>query len=274
MPRLPLALPVQDPLTITMNGFNTLRRRFNMQKFLIGICILLAASAARAESNLFEQHPFKLVYKAQNNYISAGTATLSLIKEESGWLLRLATSPNSIARMAGVGKIEEKTLLSAAAPPFKALSYSYKDKKRNSNSFSALVSDNGAEIVITKSDQTITVPTSDPLVSDRLSATLAVANELHVNPDFDKLTFAVLHRNGVRGLVYKNLGTQLIELDSNTVEAYLVESGRPGSSRKTRTWFAALDETVKSQRPLPVKIEQYKNNDLILRLLLTDFDLK
>ena len=257
-----------------MNGFNTLRRRLNIQKFLIGICILLAASTTRAESKPFELHPFELQYKAQNNYISAGTATLSLIEEEDGWLLRLATSPNSIARMAGVGKIEEKTLLSAAAPPFKALSYSYKDKKRNSNSFSALVSDNGAEIVITKSDQTITVPTSDPLVSDRLSATLAVATELHVNPDFDKLTFAVLHRNGVRGLVYKNLGTQLIELDNSTVEAHLVESGRPGSSRKTRTWFAALDETVKSQRPLPVKIEQYKNNDLILRLLLTDFDFK
>ena len=257
-----------------MNGLNTLQRRRNMQKFLIGICIFLATSTTRAESKPFELHPFKLQYKAQNNYISAGTATLSLIKEDSGWLLRLATSPNSIARMAGVGKIEEKTLLSANAPPFKALSYSYKDNKRKSNSFSALVSNNGAEIVITKSDQTIKVPTSDRTVSDRLSATLAVATELHVNPDFDKLNFAVLHRNGVRDLANKNLGTQSIKVDNNTVAAYLVESGRPGSSRKTKTWFAVLDETTKNQIPLPVKIEQYKNNDLILRLLLIDFDLK
>ena len=224
---------------------------------------MLAASTTRAESKPFELHPFELQYKAQNNYISAGTATLSLIEEEDGWLLRLATSPNSIARMAGVGKIEEKTLLSANAPPFKALAYSYKDNKRKSNSLSALASDTGAEIVITKSDQTITVPTNDRTVSDRLSATLAVATELHVNPNFDKLTFAVLHRNGVRDLVNKNLGTQLIKVNDNTFSAYLVESGRPGSSRKTRTWFAALDETVKSQRPLPVKIEQYKNLSLI-----------
>ncbi len=175
--------------------------------------------------------------------------------------------------MAGVGKVVETTVLNAIDPPFKAISYSYADSKRKRKSYSAALSDSGDEIVITRSDQTITIPASEGSVIDRLSATLAVSSELTVNPDFESLKFTVLDRNGVRDMVFNNLGKETIKLGKNTIDTYVVESGRPGSSRITRTWFASIGDTEKKHRPLPVKIEQYKNNDLVLRLSLIKYTL-
>ena len=248
-----------------MIGIYTLRNRPDIQRLFIGIFILFAASTAQAELR-----PFKLQYQAENDFISAGTATLSLVKEQRGWVMRLATSPSTLVRMAGVGKIVETTLLSANEPPFKAVSYSYNDSKRKRKSFSAVRTNSGENIVITRSDQTITVSTSDQIVSDRLSAILAVAKELYLKPNFKTLDFTVLDRNGVRKLVFKNLGLQSINLGDSSIDTYVVESGRPGSSRTTRTWFASLDKTLEKQIPLPVKIEQYKNDDLIVRLSLVE----
>jgi len=251
--------------------------------FATGFCILLVASTAHAQT---ESPSFQIQYAAENDYISAGTASWSLIKDANRWVMRLSTSPTRLIRLAGVGKIVETTVLSAPEPPFKVISYSYSDSKRKRKNYSAVASNTDDEIVITRRDKTITVPMSEVAVIDRLSATLMVATELTVNPDFDSLNISVLDRNGVRDMIFHNLGLETIKLGKKTFDTYVVESGRPGSSRKTRTWFASMGSPDSSsrdssspdsnspdsnRRPLPVKIEQYKNQELVLRLSLVKY---
>lgn len=246
--------------------FNTATIKPAVLGLISGICILLVTTATYAQS---DASSFEIQYAAENDYITAGTASWSLTKDDNHWVMRLATSPSRLIRMAGVGKVVETTVLTAPKPPFKAITYNYSDSKRKRKNYSATLSDADDKIVITRSDQTITVPVSGGAVIDRLSATLAVASELTVNPTFESLSIRVLDRNGVRDMIFNNLGKEKIKLGKKTIDTYVVESGRPGSSRKTRTWFGTLGDI--DQRPLPVKIEQYKNQELVLRLSLIKF---
>jgi hypothetical protein len=214
---------------------------------------------------------FQIQYEAENDYLSAGTASWSLTQQDSGWVLQLTTSPSRLVRLAGVGKIVETAVLHAPEPPFKAIAYSYKDSKRKKKNYSAALAKDTDEIVITRADQSIVIPAGDTGVIDRLSATLAVSTELTRNPEFNSLQFKVLDRNGVRDMVFHNIGVETIRLGKQTYVSHLIESSRPGSSRKTRTWFAPVGNTEDRQRLLPVKIEQYKKDSLVLRMSLSNY---
>lgn len=235
---------------------------------VVFVWVLLTTSSVRAE-----QQAFQIQYEAANDYVSAGTANWSMVEGDSGWVMQLSTSPSRLVKLAGVGKIVETTVLSAPEPPFQAISYSYTDSKRKRKNFHASRSETSEEITIVRPDKTISVPVDGNIIIDRLSATLAVATELATNPNFQHLQFKVLDRNGVRDMEFNNLGREQIKLEKLTFDAFVVESGRPGGKRKTRTWFAVIGDSKKSQRPLPVKIEQYKNNELVLRLSLTKYTL-
>jgi len=263
-----LAKQVLDPLTVNMTCSHTLSSSLVIRAVFVTICILLVTTVVRANPK-----SFSIQYVAENDYISAGTATWSMGKDSSGWVMRLSTSPSRLVRLAGVGKIMETTILSTPQPPFYAISYRYTDSKRKSKNYSASPSETTDEIVIVRSDKTLSVPADDAVVIDRLSATLTVAAELTQNPAFQTLQFKVFDRNGIRDMEFKNRGKETIRLGSKSFDAYIVESGRPNSSRKTKTWFGLVGDSAAAQRLLPVKIEQFKNNELVLRLSLTKYKL-
>jgi len=229
-----LAKQVLDPLTVNMTCSHTLSSSLVIRAVFVTICILLVTTVVRANPK-----SFSIQYVAENDYISA----------------------------------METTILSTPQPPFYAISYRYTDSKRKSKNYSASPSETTDEIVIVRSDKTLSVPADDAVVIDRLSATLTVAAELTQNPAFQTLQFKVFDRNGIRDMEFKNRGKETIRLGSKSFDAYIVESGRPNSSRKTKTWFGLVGDSAAAQRLLPVKIEQFKNNELVLRLSLTKYKL-
>jgi len=236
--------------------------RRNIHALILFLSLLFAPTLILAQS-------FEIKYKASNDHFSAGWAYWSLTQDGSGWKMRLTTAPNRLARVAGVGKIAETAVLTSPIPPFNATSFSHINSKRESKNFTTTLAEAG-KIVVERTDQTTTVPVTEGIVIDRLSVILTVASELQTNPQFEKLTFKVLDRHGARDMVFNNLGKEKINFQQRNVEAYVVESRRPGSSRKTKTWFSNLNELT-DDRLLPIKIEQYKNKKLVLRLSLSKF---
>ena len=103
-----------------------------------------------------------------------------------------------------------------------------------------------------------------------MSVTLTIAAELEKNPQFESMTFKVLDRYGARDMVFNNLGTEKIKFRKKSVDAYLVESRRLGSSRTTRTWYSTIANTANGKL-LPIKIEQYRKSKLVIRLSLSNF---
>lgn len=241
-----------------------------LQRLKFCILILLFYSATALAKT--ETGSFQIEYTAENNYLSAGTATWSLQKKNSDWVMQLSTSPSRLVRLAGVGKVVETSVLNDLEPPFQASSYRYTDSKRKRKNYAATISATGNEIEIVRPDQTLSIPVNGIVVIDRLAATLAVARHLESDPKFKSLEFKVLDRNGVRDMVCTNLGTETLTLGKASFSAFIVENSRPGSTRKTRTWFGKIDEDSK-QRLLPIKIEQYKGKELVLRLSLKHYTL-
>lgn len=234
--------------------------------FALAVAMLILAASTRAQA---EPRPFTLRYSAENSYLTAGTATLSLAKSEQGWTLTLATKPTRLVRMAGVGKVIETAVLASAEPLFQVTSYSFYDSKRKKKNYSAVLSADADAYVIERHDQNINVSIGEEAIIDRLSAILKIAVQLLDDPEFEQVQYKVLEPNGLRDVVFKNLGQQTISVAGKQMPCYLVESGRPGSSRITRTWFAALNNDEKSLTP--VRMEQYKKDELTLRFSLLQY---
>jgi hypothetical protein len=249
-----------------LRSLYTLWNQPRLTLFALALVTLALSVSPRA---LAEPGPFTLRYSAENSYLTAGTATLSLAKSEQGWTMTLATKPTRLVRMAGVGKVIETAVLASAEPPFKVSSYSFYDSKRKKKNYSAILSTDENAYVIERHDKNINVPIGEEAIIDRLSATLKIAAQLQVDPQFERVQYKVLEPNGLRDVVFKNLGQQTISVASKQMQCYLVESGRPGSSRVTRTWFAALNNDTKSLTP--VRMEQYKKDELTLRFSLIQY---
>ena len=230
--------------------------------FFLGLLVLPLTTHAQS---------FEIKYSASNDHVSAGSAYWTLTQEESAWTMRLTTAPNRLARVAGVRKFVETAVLASPEPPFKAISFNHTNSKRKSKNFSATVNKDRNKIVVERPDQTLVVPINEGTIIDRLSVTLTVAAELETNPQFETLSYKVLDKHGARDMVFNNLGIEKVKFKKRVIEAYIVESRRPGSSRTTRTWFSAIDDSAANGRLLPIKIEQYKKAKLVLRLTLSKF---
>jgi len=212
--------------------------------------------------------PFAAKYAVENDYLSAGSAYLKLNSiDNGGYEFSFYTKPSGFLRMMKKGKITERALLPAISTTFESTYYRYEDKSNAGKSFETTFDRQKKTATIQQNGEAKTVAISDK-VTDRLSMMLTVMNRIAEQPDFNTLQIDELASNGVKSMEFTNRGLEDQTGFFGTIAAARIHNQREGSARETLTWFAA-DPT--SGAVVPVKIEQYKSGELVLRLKLTAF---
>lgn len=228
------------------------------------ICSL--ASPATAS----EMRSFAASYVAENDYITGGIAYLTLTpgKEHNGYDLILQTKPTGLLKWNKKGHVRQHAVL-ATIDPFTSISYRYTnrgDKKRNYTA-TFLREDNQASVDY--AGKVTTVPLKSR-ITDRLSMMLAIMLKLGDSPDFAAVEFDVLDGLRIRKMTFDNLGPENLRTSLGNLDTVRIHRRRENSNRETVSWFATLPN---SNNVIPVKIEQFKNGKLSLRLKITDFKL-
>jgi len=223
-------------------------------------------TAAAASAAVIE--PFTATYTVGNNVLTAGTATLSLQNEGFDWTYSIKTKPTGIFKFAGKGKIEEISVIDIRNEDDKLvvypLSYSFRQDNEKKRAVDAWFDWGKSEVTHQYRGTETVQEFSEPLV-DRLSATLVVMDRL--SEGFDEMKLPVFDTGRVKTVVFVNEGTTTLSTKLGKLQTIKIRNHNEGNDRRhTRTWFAPeLDYA-------PVRIEQYKRNDLVVRFTLRALD--
>ncbi len=231
----------------------------------VTLCVLLTTASADEPGRV---RPFSAKYTIENNYITAGVAYLSLQSDsDNNFDLLLQTKPKGVFKWTSKGHLLEHAKLPAIDQPYNSISYLYQDKGNKTRNYSAMFSRNSNEAQVEKAGQTTTI-NIDETVTDRLSMMLVVMNELQNNNTFSSIDVRVLDESKIRTMTFTNRGRDTVETELGNLPAIRIHRGGANSNRETVSWFSAMAE---QSTLVPVKIEQFKNGKLTLRLELIEF---
>jgi len=208
--------------------------------------------------------PFDVNYDVGNNLINAGSATLSLTNSDGLWQYSLNTKPKGIFKLAGKGRLKETSVFELV-PIDKGVQiqpqiYAYRQDKERSRSVDAQF-DWSAKTLSWQRKGKEGTETLSTKTLDRLSVTLAVMNALR--HDFTTLELPVFDNGRIKTMLFINQGKVVLDTRLGKIETLQVRSqNKAGGSRHTDTWFAPSLDYV------PVRIEQFKRDELIARLSL------
>lgn len=236
------------------------------QSLLLFSCLLISPISAQSET-IHEQGiaPFEVVYEVGNNMISAGSAKLSLKKEDDDWIYRLSTKPTGIFKLTGKGRVQEVSIIDMAQSgdslQLHPKKYTYRQDKEHRRSIDAFFDWSNSQLTWTKRGETVTKKFSEPVL-DRLSVTLAVMHALRSG--FEEKQMQVFDNGRIKTMQFVNEGIEVLDTKLGDIETIRVRSSqiKKNSSRYSLTWFAPSLDYV------PIKIEQYKRNKLVARLSL------
>jgi len=233
------------------------------------VASLFAGSIAAAEEVVLRAEDlsaFEVSYTVGNDLLSAGSATLSLTEQDAGlWIYQLRTRPTGVFKLTGKGNIEETALLQfeEREEGFALLprSYTYRQDDEKRRAVDATFDREDGKLIWSRRGETGEFELDEPVL-DRLSVTLAVMSALRQGEE--RTEYQVFDSGRLKAVIFEDEGTETLDTSMGTLETVRVlRSNAEGSSRSTVTWFApSLDF-------MPVKIEQYKRDDLVARLTLT-----
>jgi len=210
--------------------------------------------------------PFNLTYSVGNNMISAGSATVTLVQKENKWTYSLKTSPSGVVKLIGKGKIDEishfELVDNDGMQTLRTDTYSYRQDNEAKRSVDAQFNWTDNELTFQYRGEETTETFAEPVV-DRLAVTLLIIDQLK-SEDFKEIEYQVFDKGRVKSVLFANEGAESIQTSMGEIDTIRVRSNTSGgSTRHTYTWFApSLDY-------IPVKIENYKRDDLVARLTLT-----
>lgn len=211
---------------------------------------------------------FSAEYTVENDYITGGNATLSLLKNSEGSFdFVLQTLPTGIFKWTGKGNIREHAVLPNLTHPFESIRYNYTDKGDPDRNYQIDFNRNGNEFSITRGGQTA-IETLKSGTLDRLSVTLVILHEIQQNTDLSTIEANILSGDQAQKIVFANQGTEIVETGLGAKEAIRIHKKRQASNRKTIIWLASV---TSNGQVIPVKIEQFKRDKLTMRLILTKF---
>ena len=211
---------------------------------------------------------FSAEYTVENDYITGGDATLSLLENNEGLFdFVLQTLPTGIFKWTGKGNIREHAILPNLTYPFESIRYNYTDKGDSDRNYQIDFNRNGSEFSITRNSQTA-IESLKPGTLDRLSVTLVILHEIQQNPDLSTIEANILSGDQAQKIVFSNEGTETVETGLGEKEAIRIHKKREASNRRTIIWLAPV---TPNGQVIPVKIEQFKRDKLTMRLMLTKF---
>lgn len=227
------------------------------------IFLLLGLYANTASA---EVTPFAAVFSVGNDTFNAGDAKLTLVQNDGVWNYSLITAPKGIFKLAGKGYIAEKSELTITdgegGPKFKTDVYSYRQDEETKRSVDATFDWNEDSVTYTRRGETKTLQLEEPIM-DRLSVTLAVMETL--KGGFDTAEFTVFDNGSIETIKFINEGKEELTTKMGSFETIRVRrENAKGSSRHSMVWFAPLLDYI------PVRLEQYKRDELVARMSLVD----
>jgi len=235
---------------------------------VLGTSLFAGAVSAQDEVLLRAQDlsPFEVTYTVGNDLLSAGSATLALVEQDAGlWTYTLRTRPTGVFKLTGKGNIEETSLLEFPERDdgfaLQPRSYTYRQDEEKRRAVDATFDREAGVLEWTRRGKNGEFPLDEPVL-DRLSVTLAVMSALRQGEQ--RTQYQVFDSGRLKTVIFEDEGTETLETSLGTLETVRVlRSNADGSSRSTVTWFApTLDY-------MPVKIEQFKRDELVARLTLT-----
>lgn len=236
--------------------------------FLLTGLSLLATPVFANQSEVKTLKPFIAKYVAENNYITGGKATLSLIQNDKGnFDFTLQTTPTGIFKWTGKGNIREHAELPQLTKPFESVNYTYTDRGDSDRSYKIVFDRSNSEFNFRNKGKTATHPLPASTL-DRLSVTLAVMHEANQNKNFSSISVQSLDKTRTQQIIFNNSGTDQISTSLGKVSALRINKERDSSNRDTIIWLAQLDG---AELFIPVKIEHFKRGKLTLRLIITSF---
>ncbi len=233
--------------------------------FVTCICLFVPWQTTFAESDK-PLKTFRAQYSVENDYITAGNATVSLLKNSEGSFdFIIQTSPRGIFKWSGKGKIREHSVLPSLAHPFESVRYSYTDKGDSDRNYQIDFDRKNNKFSTTRGTKTV-VDSLEPGTLDRLSMTLLLLHEFQNNANFSTFEAKIQRRSRVQKIVFTNEGSERIDTGSWETDATRINIKREASNRKTIMWLAT---TTADSQVIPIKIEQFRHDKLTMRLNLT-----
>lgn len=234
---------------------------------VILITALLSVSSATATAQTIMPEdiaPFDVSYEVGNNLINAGSARLSLTNSKGLWQYSLSTKPKGIFKLTGKGRIQETSTFELAdvdnGVQIQPQVYAYRQDDERNRSVDATFDWAGDTLTWQRRGEEGTEPLDDKTL-DRLTVTLAVMNALR--HEFTTLEVPVFDNGRIKTMLFTNEGTVKLDTRLGKIDTVRVRSqNKDGGSRHTNTWFAPSLDYV------PVRIEQFKRDELIARLSL------
>ena len=254
--------------TVKNMAVNTASVAASVTRPLFTTALLICAFSANTVS---AQHlepgdiaPFEAVYEVGNNLIKAGTAKLSLTRNNDLWTYTLKTSPRGVLKLAGKGKIEEQSTFRIQREDGELLiePQTYRFRQDNEKRRQVDATFDWQNRTMTHSYRGIEeTETFDEPVIDRLSATLLMMNLLRHG--FESAELQVFDTGRMKSVAFNNIGMETLDTPLGEIETFRVINNKVDDDvRRTTTWFApSLDY-------IPVKIEQLKRGKLVARLNL------
>ena len=255
---------VVSPLT----GKQHVRQSFVASVILAITLIGGALSTTPAAAQYVEPEdiaPFEIVFSVGNNIMNAGTAKLVLSREKDFWSYGLTTRPRGLLKLAGKGHIREFSTLRFADVDgdlqFQTQTYLYRQDKEKRRSVDARFDWDTRSITYKYRGKESTETFEQPVI-DRLSSTLLMMETLR-NGDFRSFVLKVFDSGEIKDVAFTHDGVETLDTPLGKIETIrIVNKNGSDGSRETITWFAPSLDFV------PVKIENRKNGDLVVRLKL------
>lgn len=249
-----------------MNSMNNAAlRTFNKAMLTAGVACLFTMSNVNAQTiEAGDIAPFEVVYEVGNHLINAGTAQLSLSREGDLWTYSLNTKPRGILKLAGKGKINEKSTIRISELDGELViqpqTYTFRQDDERRRAVDAVFDWNSRTIAYVYRGEETTEKFEAPLI-DRLSATLLMMNALR--HDFESAQLQVFDTGRIKTVAFTNTGTETLDTPLGKIDTIRVTNANAtGGSRQTTTWFAPTLDYV------PVRIEHRKRGELVARLTL------
>lgn len=221
----------------------------------------LTGAAAMADNGV-QLTAFEARYKVRMSGLR-GRMTMSLARTDGQYQAQSLLKPKGLASVFAGGELLESVSFDIAEDRVRPLQYTLRDKIARNDESGALNFDWSAGTATGEHDGKPLNYDIDPLTLDRLSLQYALMLDLLHGRSAPSYT--MLDGDRRKTITISQAGDQTIKVPFGRFEVREVRHQNQGSSRRT-VLYCARDLGY-----LPVRIEQYKNDDLRVRAELFDY---
>jgi hypothetical protein len=209
--------------------------------------------------------PFTSSYAVAWNGITAGTATLDLVRESGDrYVYRSRIVAYGLFRIVFPDPIVQSSTLTLEGDTLQPLEYSASDGSHDRNRDIALTFDPSTHRITGTAEQK---PVDLPLQAgtlDPMSVQLAMIRVLESGGQ--PTHFLMIDKNEVKEYLYTPEGTERLHTDLGDLDTVIWSSSRPDSDRVTRMWYAP------SLGFVPVRAEQLRAGKSQLRMVIRELN--